>query len=307
MRRLVGLSTNVYQEEFGDKKALEIAAKIGADAVDFGLHWFGIGRYDIRNPESVYAKGDAAVIAHFDALKKHADSLGIFISQTHGRGEGFQNIKEEDDAQVENARLDLLATATLGAPVCVVHAPTSINLGAHPDPTLMRDLHFDQYMRMLPYAAEYGVKLATETFGDAVKFNSVDFFGDIEEFVNSYIRLKEASPYRDHLTICVDTGHSNKASRFGNPLPGDVIRRLGASDEISVLHLNDNDKMTDQHKIPMTGDIDWKDVLNALDEVGYKGVYNMELRLRHFGPDYTVETGAMGVQIMRHLLRSRSK
>ncbi len=305
MKHLVGFSTNVLQEDFGDEKALELAASIGADAVDFGLHWFSIQRYDYRNPDSVYAKGDEAVIAHFKHLGEYAKSLGLVISQTHGRGEGFKNIKEEDDAQVENARLDLLATVSLGAPVCVIHAPTSIWLGPDPDPTLMRDLHFDQYMRMLPYAAKYGVKLATETFGDAVKFNSVDFFGDLEEFVNAYERVKNATPYSDYWTSCIDTGHSNKASRFGNPLPADVIRRMGG--EITCLHLNDNDKMTDQHKIPMTGDIDWTDVMNALDEVGYTGVYNMELQLRHFGSDFTVETAAFAIKVMKYMLEKRSK
>ena len=36
---------------------------------------------------------------------------------------------------------------------------------------------------------------------------------------------------------------------------------------ISTLHLHDNDTLTDQHKPPMTGCIDWNDVLDALDEV----------------------------------------
>ncbi len=303
MKQLVGISIGAFEEEMDPHRALEIAKEIGADAVDFSLHWFSATVYDYRNPESVYSKGDEAVRAYFSELGAYARSLGLVISQTHGRGEGFKNLKEEDDAQVENARLDLLATSALGAPVCVIHAPTSINLGPDPDPTLMRDLHFDQYMRMLPYAAEYGVRLAVETFGDAVKFNAVDFFGDWEEFVRSYERLKKESPYRDSLTICVDTGHSNKAARFGNPLPAEVIRRLGS--EITVLHLNDNNKLVDQHKIPMTGDIDWTEVMDALDEAGYAGVYNMELQLRHFGKGFEVDTAAFAIKVMRQILGSR--
>ncbi len=304
MKKLVGISTFILQKWFGDKRALEIAKEVGADAVDFTLHWFDITTYDYRDPKSVYAKGDDAVIAHFTELREYAKSLGLIINQTHGRGEGFKNIKEEDDAQVENARLDLLATKALGAEVCVIHAPTSINLGAHPDPVMMRDLHFDQYMRMLPYAAKYGVKLATETFGDAVKYNAVDFFGDIKEFEDSYWRIKNASPYADYFTICADTGHSNKASRFGNPTPADVIRRMGS--EVTVLHLNDNNKMVDQHKIPMTGDIDWDDVMKALEEIGYNGIYNLELHLPHFGDDFAAQTAQFGIKVMRHILESRA-
>ena len=174
--RKVGISIGALQRIYGDKGALEIAAKIGADSVDFATHYFDKRIWDFREPSSVYAQGDDAVVQYCTELRKYAESLGIIIGQTHGRGEGFRNEKAEDDAQVENARLDLLAASALGAKVCVVHNATSIFHGPNPNPELMRNLSFDQYTRMLPYAAKYQVKLATETFGDAVEYNSVDFF-----------------------------------------------------------------------------------------------------------------------------------
>lgn len=92
----------------------------------------------------------------------------------------------------------------------------------------------------------------------------------------------------------------NKAMRFGNPTPANVIRRLG--DSVKILHLNDNDTLTDQHKIPRTGTIDWKDVFAALSEIGYDGVYNMELNLRHFGNNFLCETAEFAVKVMRNML-----
>ncbi len=299
----ISISIGAFQNLYGDRRALEIAAEIGADAVDFATHAFGKPTWDYRNPDSIFAQGDDAIVQYYSELKAYATSLGIVIGQTHGRGEGFVNKKDEDDAQVENARLDLLAASALGASTCVIHNATSINHGPNPDPKLMRDLSFDQYTRMLPYAAKYRVKLATETFGDAVRFNSIDFFGDIQEFLMTYNRIRAASEYRDWFTVCMDTGHTNKASRFGNPKVGDVIRMLG--DQITVLHLNDNDTLTDQHKLPMTGTIDWKDTLDALDEVGYSGIYNMELNLPHFGKGFEIETAAFAVKVLRHMLNNR--
>ncbi len=302
-KKKIGFSIGRLQILYGDKRALEIAAEIGADCVDFATHDYGSVLWDYRNPASIYAQGDDAVRQYYSEIRNYAEGLGLEINQTHGRGEGFMNKKEEDDAQVENARLDLLAASALGADTCIIHNVTSIYMGPNPDPKLMRNLSHDQYMRMLPYAAKYGVKLATETFGDAMRFNAVDFFGDINEFLMAYNRIKAASEYRDFYTTCVDTGHSNKAMRFGNPKPGDVIRMIGP--DISALHLNDNDTLTDQHKTPMTGCIDWNDVLNALDEVGYKGVYNMELNLRHFGDGMEIETAAFAIKVMRHMLDGR--
>ena len=302
--RKIGLSTSSLQKLLNDdKKAIEIAAKAGADAVDFWLRDdYCDNTFDYRREGSLYSKSEEEIIEYFTDIKKHAENCRVFICQTHGRGKGFINNKAEDDALVENARIDLLATKILGAPVCVMHNATSIFLGANPDPELMHKLSFDMFTRILPYAKEYNIKLATETFGDAVRYNSVDFFGDINEFMKAYNDIKAIEEYKDYFTTCVDTGHSNKAMRFGNPTSADVIRKIGS--DISVLHLDDNDTLIDQHKPPMTGSIDWSDVMKALDEVGYSGVYNMELNLNCFGNELMFETAEFAVKIMRNLLKN---
>ncbi len=298
MGRKVGISTWELQKKYGDKRALEIAKEIGADAVDFNLD-----NLDYRNEECIYSKGDEAVIEYYKEIGRYAKEIGIIISQTHGKLLGFINDKEADDALVENSRLDCLATAMMGAPVCVIHNVSSITMGANPDPKLMHKLSFEMFTRILPYAKEYGVKVATETFGDAVQFQACDFFGNIEEFTKAYEEIKAVEEYRDYFTTCADTGHSNKAMRYDNPTPGDVIRRIGK--DMDVLHLNDNDTFTDQHKVPMTGCIDWEDVFEALDEVGYQGVYNMEIKLGHFGSDFLIEHAAFAVKVMKYLLEKR--
>jgi len=301
MKRTVSLSLSGLQARFGDKKALEIAKQIGLEAVDFSV---GSSRYDVSNPDSVYSKGEEAVREYFTDLKKYIDELGITVCMTHGRLPGFKNIPEEDEALIESAKLDCLATSILGAPVCVVHSVTTIFMGPDCPPELMHELNFKMFSRIIPFAKQYGIKIASETFGDAVKFESCDFFGNIDEFIKSYKQVSETEDFKDYFAICVDTGHSNKASRFNNnPEPGDVIRKLGS--DVICLHLNDNDKMTDQHKMPFTGTIDWEDVFNALDEIGYSGYYNMELVLSHFGRDFVVETAEFAVKMLKNYLKSR--
>lgn len=301
--RKIGVSTSSWQKIYNgnDKKAIDLAAMSGADAIDFSLlHSSSGSKNDYRNSDSIYSKGDEAVIEYYTDLKNYAQEKGLLISQTHGRISGFKNIKEEDDALVENARLDCLATKVLGADVCVMHNPTTIHLGPDADPKFMQELGFNMFARILPYAKKYGVKIATETFGDAEKFNCVDFFGNIDEFMKLYNNIKNIDEYKDYFTTCVDTGHSNKAARFGNPSAADVIRRIGS--DISVLHLNDNNTLKDQHKMPLSGSIDWKDVLKALKEVGYNGVYNMEMNLSFYGKELHLETATFAVKVMRNFL-----
>lgn len=302
MKKKIGFSIGKLQDTYGDMQALEIAAKLGADAVDFATH---NERWDYRNPDSVYSRSDEEIAAYFTALRNKAAQLGLTISQTHGRLEGFVGDPAADDALIANARLDCLAAASLGAPVCVMHGVTTIHLGKDADPEYMRKLNCDMFSRILPFAKRYGVKIATETFGDATGLGCVDFFGNIREFIDSYNRICLQEDLGQWFTVCVDTGHSNKATRFGQPSPGDVIRMLGRN--ISVLHLNDNDSLTDQHKPPRTGSIDWEDVLSALEEVEYSGVYNMEINLGCFGKDLMQETAAFSLKIMENLLKEHTK
>lgn len=300
MKKMIGISIGAMQSAYGDKAALALAKKLGADAVDFSLY----GKTnDFRVAGSVYSQGDEAIRDYYTQIGEYAKQLGLIISQTHGKLTGFIGEEKADNELVENIRLDCLATAALGAPVCVVHNATSINLGPSPDPVLMQKLSYDLFSRTVPFAAEYGIKIATETFGDAVKFNSVDFFGDIDEFMTAYNAIKQDARFADHFTTCADTGHSNKAMRFGNPTAGDVIRRIGS--DIAVLHLNDNDTLTDQHKMPFSGTIDWEDTFNALDEIGYNGVYNMELHLPFYGAEMMLETAEFAIKVLRNYLDKR--
>lgn len=306
----IGLSILPLQERYGDRKALEIAKNIGADAVDFGLENFG-GRYDFRNPNSVYARTEEEIRAYFTDLKTHADRLGLIISQTHGRGPGFKNIPDEDDALVRNARLDCLATSLLGAPVCVIHAvSTAFHRDAEPD--FMRRLNQDMFARILPFAKQYGMKVATETFGDTLGGTCCDFFGNLDEFIQAYEQTCAEGDNRDYFTVCMDTGHTNKATKFNqNPPVPEAIRRLGGV--ITVLHINDNNTAGDQHLLPfvdksgwpLEGTIDWDETAEALREIGYDGVYNMELHLQRYGAEVMPEFCRFAVAVMRNFLEKK--
>ena len=46
-------------------------------------------------------------------------------------------------------------------------------------------------------------------------------------------------------------------------------------------------------------------VLDALDEIGYNGIYNMELNLSHFGKELQVEYAEFSIKVMRNLLNKR--
>ncbi|MBQ4110435.1 MAG: sugar phosphate isomerase/epimerase [Clostridia bacterium] len=300
-KKKVSLSTCGLQKDLGDIETLKFVKSIGADGVDFCLY---TDNYDCRNPESIYSKSDDEIYEYYTKVKKCADDLGLAICQTHGRINGFTTDEENNIAEEENARKDCLITSILGSPVCVMHACTNFHLGIDVDPKFMRDLNFEMFNKFLVFAKKYNVQIATETFGDAMRWEKCDFFGNMDEFLKSYNRTCAVGDNKKYFSTCVDTGHSFRASRFpGNPGVGDSIRMLG--DSLSVLHINDNNKVRDQHKIPLTGSIEWDDVWDALDEVKFDGYYTLELFLHCFGQNFKKETAEFAVKVMRNILDNR--
>jgi sugar phosphate isomerase/epimerase len=53
-----------------------------------------------------------------------------------------------------------------------------------------------------------------------------------------------------------------------------MIRAIGK--RLGALHIHDNDRRRDLHRIPFSGDIDWNAVVKALRDVDYKGEFTLE-------------------------------
>ncbi len=76
----------------------------------------------------------------------------------------------------------------------------------------------------------------------------------------------------DNLGICLDTGHLNM--KDGDQVG--FIRKAGKY--LKALHIADNEGERDQHMMPFgRGNVDFIEVVAALKEIGYKGLFNMEI------------------------------
>jgi sugar phosphate isomerase/epimerase len=78
----------------------------------------------------------------------------------------------------------------------------------------------------------------------------------------------------DRFAICLDTGHLNLVE--GNQ--GDFIRKAGK--KLHALHIHDNQNLDDmdQHLLPFSrGTVDFSDVMKALREIDYEGMFNFEI------------------------------
>ncbi len=305
MKRRVSLSINELQSLYGDKNALLLAKDaVGVDAVDFCL-----AEYSCAKEDTIYAKGEAAVIEYFSELREYADSLGLSIVQTHGRNRGCCGDPLQDAVALTDGRLDCLATRLLGAGYTVMHGPKSTQMAGLPAQRA-RDIHFGMFAELLPYARENKVKIAWETGGLAGRdYTIFAVLRHADEFIRAYERITAVEEFKDWFCCCLDTGHSHLAAQVeGQPSVPDLTRRLGSA--VEVLHIHDNDGRSDMHVTPWFGatprmnSIQWWDFFGALDEIGYQGYYNLEIGLRHHGDRMAVDEAVFGIKTLKNLLRT---
>ncbi len=85
------------------------------------------------------------------------------------------------------------------------------------------------------------------------------------EEINEIIK---SNPKR--LKALLDTGHAHMRAL-------DIKKEILTYGENLVgLHIHDNDGKSDQHLFPLMGTINWKDVIEGLSEIGYKGYFTYE-------------------------------
>jgi sugar phosphate isomerase/epimerase len=93
-------------------------------------------------------------------------------------------------------------------------------------------------------------------------------------------RLREATSLAS-LGLTLDVGHVPCTERIS---AGDAIRRYATA--LRNVHLDDTRDGVHEHRQIGEGDIDWPDVMRALDEVGFDGIASVELsRHSHAAPE----------------------
>lgn len=135
-----------------------------------------------------------------------------------------------------------------GVPTVVLH-PDS---GADPPPVSSKGL--DRFRRLASAAEAHGVNLALENLHVPERLDAIFAGTD--------------SP---RLGFCYDSGHDHV---FGGRGSGLLDRHAG---RLMALHLHDNDGVSDQHRIPGHGSIDWPQLAKSLRASGYAGPLSLEV------------------------------
>jgi len=239
----------------GEEKAVEMVAKAGFDAFDFSM--FEMGRFnwttrDVLKTDHPLQSNEYLTFAR--KLKKIAEDNGIYCNQSHAP---FPVYCPEILALQKRA---IECTAEAGGAICVIH----------PDNNKSPEENAEMYMDLLPFAKEHGVKIATENMWN----------WDNEKDEASPAACSDAENFLSHINAvndpffvaCLDIGHAEMKGL--NTSATDMIHTLGS--HLQALHIHDNDRWHDSHKLPFSMDIDFTAVVKALKDINYSGFLTLE-------------------------------
>ncbi|MBO7762235.1 MAG: sugar phosphate isomerase/epimerase [Clostridia bacterium] len=240
----------------GEEEAIRLLAAAGFEAWDFSMFDMATYNYSERRiTDSDHPLHGAGYRSFAKRLYEVSRECGVVCNQSHAP---FPTYCPE---MLDYLLRAIECTAIAGGKVCVIH----------PDNLSDADKNLALYEKLLPFAKECGVKIATEnTFRVEVKTGRIlpcctsDHSGitGLLDLIND--------PY---LVACLDIGHAELDGLSTSAC--EMIRALGA-DRLAALHVHDNDKCHDSHLLPFTDALEWEPIAAALAEIGYRGDVTLE-------------------------------
>ena len=264
---ILSTENGALRERVGERKAIQILAKAGFDAIDYTFTpWMERGEMPWNGNNYVaYAK----------EVNQIAKDNGVYFNQAHAPFIFHTSYLPDWNREILPMQLRCMeACALLGIPHMVVHPVhhlpyNDFQTSGKSNKKTIWELNYEYYHLLQPYAREYGVKVCLENmFAEDTRRGCLapDMFSDPHEYARFFDSLQDT----DNFTCCVDTGHSGIVGQDA----GDTIRVLGG--RVKALHINDNDFRSDGHLIPFHGKINWEDVTKALAEIHYDGDFTFE-------------------------------
>ncbi len=250
--------TNSIARIVGEERAVELIAKAGFEAWDFSLTNMWI--CDWKNREFSFSDHPLAKDNYLEfarRLRRIGEDNGIVCNQSHAPFPCYADCYEKIEKFIKRA---IECTAEAGGEHCIIH----------PDAFITPEENAEMYAKLLPFAKECGVKIATENMWgwDAEKDEATPLACSPHTNFKAHL---DALP-DDYYVACLDIGHAEMRGTQTSAV--DMVYTLG--DKLEALHIHDVDLHHDNHQIPFSLKVDFEPIAKALRDIGYKGWYTLE-------------------------------
>jgi len=231
------------------------------------------GFEDFPQPEvlSLYASAGCKVVQayrnrHEDippaAIRSVCDGLGLRIDSLHGHfGDDLDPSSEDETVRARigpHYEREAEYCLRLGGELVVIH----------PSPpraaTVNVERRYAQLRRSFDELAGVGERL-----GVRFAFENMPAYHPIGSDVARLVKEISATG-SDRITFLLDVAHAH--------MTGGVVEAIRAGGRfIRYTHVCDNDGTTDSHRLPFRGNLPWYDCGRALCDIGYQGVFSLEV------------------------------
>ena len=257
---LLSTQTSNILGAFGEEQGLRILKDAGYDALDASL--FAMS----TTPQSpLYGEGWRE---YAENLKKLSDEIGIPFNQSHVPFVfNWKNPNEFEERFMPLNIRGLIVSGILGVKTAIVHPYHYGEYFGHEEEVFELNMKF--YRELLPYAKEYGVKIAIENMWrnePKRKYICPSACGTAKDLARYIDTLDD-----DTFVACLDLGHCGLVGEEAQ----DAIRILG-HDRLKALHVHDNNYREDTHTLPMMSMMEWDEICKALADIKYDGDFTFE-------------------------------
>ncbi len=168
-----------------------------------------------------------------------------------------------DPAAIEELKGELDLFAQLGIENAVLHFNGGGNLS--PEERMARRLEAVRILR--DHAKGTGVTICLENLGSVPATHTVQQLNAIIDQVGG------------DLGICLDTGHLHLTNGLGQTAQSHREFILGAGERLKAMHITENNGKNDVHQMPYSArtGVNWQEVVAAVKETGYNGLFNLEI------------------------------
>ncbi len=251
----IGIESGAYLSRYGVKEGLKRMKEHGYDTVDF--------QDFVDTEKELFKVSQEEFVKRLTNIKNDCNDAGIEIFQVHGpwRWPPRDETEEDREERFEKMAKSISGTAVLGCKNFVIHPIMPFGDNQNPDPDRFYELNYRFMNRLCDVAEDFGVTVCLENMPMpvltlATPAQILDFVKDVN---------------RKSLKVCLDTGHCTVCGVD----PSEAVRLTG-KEYLRVLHVHDNNGISDLHWLPGKGVIDWKAFGKALKDIGYDGSFSLE-------------------------------
>ncbi|MBU0477419.1 sugar phosphate isomerase/epimerase [bacterium] len=209
---------------------------------------------------------------YMTSLKTRLKEHGVKITHIHATGyENKIDISSIDNVQRKDAINHLKSWVDIfldfDRPMLTFHLSTPFPIAEN------RDRRFENCKKSLEtiitYCEAKDIKVAIETMPPRTENRT--YLGDTIEEIRELLDTFDS----DCFGVLVDIGHTNMCGYTKEIMNS-------CNDRVFALHVHDNDGQKDSHLMPGEGNINWEEVIKTLQDIGYDGVFMLEVSVEKY-------------------------